>query len=115
MSSTPEPPDWLLPAWDAVPDDPQDFGFTTTGGLNPAAFTLDDDGDPTFSNTQAWTGLTNFTTYTVTETGAPGWALTFGSPVCSVTSAHASSRDGLTTSSLKFPVPSFQFPADLFS
>ena len=30
---------------DAQPDDPQDFSFTTGGGLSPAQFQLDDDGD----------------------------------------------------------------------
>jgi DNA-binding beta-propeller fold protein YncE len=30
---------------DTQPDDPQDFSFTTTGGLSPSSFTLDDDGD----------------------------------------------------------------------
>ena len=41
---------------DAVPDDPQDFGYTVSGtGLTP--FSLDDDADPTLSNTQSFTGL----------------------------------------------------------
>src|SRR5438093_635532 len=43
---------------DAVPNDAQDFAFTTTGG-GPAAFTtgfsLDDDSDPTLSNSQTFT------------------------------------------------------------
>ena len=30
---------------DTQPDDPQDFSFTTSGGLSPSSFTLDDDGD----------------------------------------------------------------------
>ena len=29
----------------AIPDDPQDFSFTTTGGLTPSTFALDDDAD----------------------------------------------------------------------
>src|SRR4029078_12275134 len=37
---------------DAVTNDPQDFSFTTTGGLSPATFSLDDDADPTLSNTR---------------------------------------------------------------
>ena len=41
---------------DAVPDDAQNFGYTVTGaGLTP--FSLDDDADPTLSNTQTFTGL----------------------------------------------------------
>ena len=28
---------------DAVPNDVQDFAYTTSGGLSPATFTLDDD------------------------------------------------------------------------
>ncbi|MGH2764430.1 MAG: prealbumin-like fold domain-containing protein, partial [Actinomycetota bacterium] len=61
---------------DALPDDPQDFGFSTTGGLSPATFSLDDDADGTLSNTRTFTGLLPGT-YGVTE-GAdpPGWALT---------------------------------------
>ena len=59
---------------DAVPDDPQDFSFSVTGsGLTP--FILDDDGDPTLSNTQVFTGLLPGT-YTITEALVPGWTLT---------------------------------------
>jgi Ca2+-binding RTX toxin-like protein len=42
---------------DAVPDGPQDFNYITTGGLTPATFTLDDDLDPTRSNTQVYVNL----------------------------------------------------------
>ena len=50
---------------DAVPDDAQDFSFTTTGtGL--AGFSLDDDADPTLSNTKSFTGLAPGS-YSVTE------------------------------------------------
>ena len=59
---------------DAVPDDPQDFGYTATGaGAEP--FRLDDDADPTLSNTQSFTGL-GAGTYTITETAVSGWTLT---------------------------------------
>ena len=47
--------------------DPTDFGFTTTGGLSPATFSLDDDSDPALSNTRAFTNITNFANYTVTK------------------------------------------------
>jgi plastocyanin len=61
---------------DAVPNDPQDFSFTTTGGLSPAAFSLDDDADGTLQNTRTYTGLLPGS-FTVTE-GAdpPGWEMT---------------------------------------
>ena len=39
---------------DATPDDPQDFTFTAGGGLSPASFPLDDDADPTLSNTRTF-------------------------------------------------------------
>jgi hypothetical protein len=58
----------------AVPDGPQDFGFTTTGsGLS--AFSLDDDADPTLSNTKSFTNLVPGS-YSVTETALTGWDLT---------------------------------------
>jgi hypothetical protein len=59
---------------DAVPDSAQSFGFSTTGGLSPSTFTLDDDG--VGSNQQPFTGLLAGT-YTVTEDADPlGWQLT---------------------------------------
>ncbi len=77
---------------DAVPDDAQDFGYTTTGGLLPATFSLDDDADGTLSNTQLYSGILNFTTYTVSETTVTGWALSFNTPVCTVTTANGGSQ-----------------------
>jgi len=59
---------------DAVPDDAQDFAFTTTGtGL--AAFSLDDDADGTLPNTRTFTGVEPGS-YTVTESAIAGWTLT---------------------------------------
>lgn len=64
---------------DAVPDDAQDFAFTTTSttltGLG--SFTLDDDGDPNngTSNQIVFTGLFPGT-YTITEGATSGWTLT---------------------------------------
>lgn len=59
---------------DAVPNDAQDFAFTTTGtGLS--AFSLDDDADGTLPNTRTFTGLEPGS-YTVTESVAAGWVLT---------------------------------------
>jgi uncharacterized repeat protein (TIGR01451 family) len=77
---------------DAVPNDAQDFSFTSTGGLTPSSFILDDDSDPTRTNTQAYTGITTFSTYTFTEASVLNWALTFGSPPCTVTSANGGSQ-----------------------
>ena len=59
---------------DAVPNNAQDFAFTTTGtGLS--GFSLDDDADNTLSNTKSFTGLTPGA-YTVVEGATSGWDLT---------------------------------------
>jgi uncharacterized protein YegL len=59
---------------DAVPNDPQDFAFTTTGtGLS--AFSLDDDGDAALANWKEFVDLAPGT-YTVTEAPVGGWSLT---------------------------------------
>jgi hypothetical protein len=69
----------------------QDFGFTTTGSLSPASFTLDDDpASSPPSNTQSYTNIMTFTTYTVSETALTGWDLTNRS--CVVTSANGGSQ-----------------------
>ena len=60
---------------DTVPDAAQDFSFTTTGGLTPATFDLDDDADGTLSNTQSFTNVTPGA-YTVTETAVSGYTTT---------------------------------------
>ena len=60
---------------DTVPDHPQDFAFTTTGGLTPVGFSLDDDGDPTLPNTQTYANVLPGT-YTVTETPVAGFTAT---------------------------------------
>src|SRR3990172_7226956 len=58
---------------DTIPDDPQDFDFTTIGtGLR--AFSLVDDGDDTL-NTQTFTGL-GLRTYTIIEDAVDGFVLT---------------------------------------
>lgn len=54
------------------PDGPQDFGFTITGGLQPASFSLDDDSDPTLPKSQSYTNVPSGT-YTITELGQAGW------------------------------------------
>ena len=59
---------------DAVPNDAQDFGFTSNIAGN-ASFNLDDDADGTLSNTQTINNVTPGT-YTVTEGATSGWDLT---------------------------------------
>ena len=59
---------------DTSPNGPQDFAFTTTGdGLSD--FSLDDDTDPTLSNSVTFTDLTPGQ-FSITETAVPGWAIT---------------------------------------
>jgi DNA-binding beta-propeller fold protein YncE len=58
---------------DAIPDDPQDFDFTAGGGLLPASFQLDDDGD----NANALSNSREFEvapgSYSVDEVVPAGW------------------------------------------
>lgn len=58
---------------DAVPNDAQDFAFTTSG-TGWSSFALDDDADPALPNTRSFTLAPG--TYTVTETALAGWSLT---------------------------------------
>jgi uncharacterized cupredoxin-like copper-binding protein/plastocyanin len=59
---------------DAVPNDAQDFAFTTTGtGLS--SFNLDDDSNITLSNSRTFTNLVSGA-YSVTEGAVAGWDLT---------------------------------------
>lgn len=59
-----------------VPDAAQDFSYTTTGGLSPSTFMLDDDADATLSNTREYNNQAPGN-YTVTETlPVSGYALT---------------------------------------
>jgi uncharacterized surface anchored protein len=67
----------------AVPDDAQDFVFTTTGtGLS--GFSLDDDANATLSNQKTFSGLAAGM-YTVAEGSVTGWTLT--SLTCSPSTA----------------------------
>jgi hypothetical protein len=79
---------------DAVPNDAQDFSFSSTGGLSPATFSLDDDVDPMLSNMQLFSMITNFTTYTVTEASVTNWTLSFNNPVCTVSSPNGGTQSG---------------------
>jgi hypothetical protein len=78
----------------AVPDDAQDFGYTTSGsGLS--SFSLDDDADPTLSNTRTFTNLVPGS-YSVTETlPVTGWDLTALS--CSSTNGSSTTGTNLGT------------------
>ena len=59
---------------DALPDDAQDFSFTTSGtGLS--SFSLDDDANPTLPNTSTFSGLAPGT-YAVVEALTPGFDVT---------------------------------------
>ena len=55
---------------DALPNDPQDFSFTRSFGAN---FSLDDDADPTLSNTVTFDLAAG--NYSVTELAQAGWDL----------------------------------------
>ena len=60
---------------DAIPDDAQDFAFTTSG--LGAGFSLDDDGDGTLSDEETITvSGDEFGAKSVTETATDGWTLT---------------------------------------
>src|SRR5207249_2297922 len=74
---------------DADPDNPQDFSFSAGGGLSPASFQLDDDADPTLSNTQSFFNVTPGSGYSAAETVPTGWTQTGatcddGSPVSNI-------------------------------
>ena len=59
---------------DAIPDDPQDFAFSTEGsGLS--GFSLDDDANAALSNSKTFTGVVEGS-YSVTEPAVAGWDLT---------------------------------------
>ena len=64
---------------DAVPNDAQDFGFTTSGLVppltTPGSFTLDDDSDVTFSNLKDIANITSFGNKSVTEGAVTNWTL----------------------------------------
>jgi len=72
---------------DTVPDAAQDFHYTTTGGLTPSSFDLDDDANATLSNTRVYNQVTPGS-YTVTEGAITGYALT--SLTCSALGAGSS-------------------------
>ena len=76
---------------DAVPDDPQDFPFTAGGGLSPASFQLDDDGDDgnALSSTRTFSDVASGSGYSLAEAPQAGWGRSMtcddGSPVSNIT------------------------------
>ena len=62
---------------DTRPDGPQDFGYTTGGGLNPASFQLDDDGNDSngLAHTIVLADVVPGSGYSVSQTPVPGWLL----------------------------------------
>src|SRR5207253_979994 len=58
---------------DAQPNDPQDFAFTAGGGLSPSSFSLDDDSDPTLSNTETFDNLVPRNNYSISESVPGSW------------------------------------------
>ena len=73
---------------------------SATGSLTPSSFTLNDDADPTNSNTQLFSNILvtaqNGNDYTITETPVTGWTLSLGNPVCTVTSPNSGSQSAAT-------------------
>jgi len=79
----------LVVVKDAQPDDPQNFDFMASGGLSPSSFQLDDDSDPTLSNTHTFANVTPGSGYSLAETVPAGWdqqsaSCNDGSPVTNI-------------------------------
>ena len=73
----------------STPNDAQDFEFTAGGGLSPASFQLDDDSNPTLSNTRTFADVNPGGGYSLSETVPSGWdqitaTCDDGSPVSNV-------------------------------
>jgi uncharacterized repeat protein (TIGR01451 family) len=78
-----------------VPNGPQDVSFTTTGGLTPATFSLDDDADPTLPRVQVFSGL-SAGTYTITEQTVAGYGY-FLIGIAGATSFNLTTRTATVT------------------
>src|SRR5204862_1102110 len=63
----------ILAVFPTQPSDPQDFSFTAGGGLGPTSFQLDDDSDPTLSNTRTFGSVPAASGYSLAETVPSGW------------------------------------------
>ena len=66
-------PNTIVIIQDTVPDGPQDFSYSATGGLIPTNFTLDDDADGTLSNTQTFNGVAAGS-YSIAQIVVPGYS-----------------------------------------
>ena len=82
---------------DTQPNGPRDFSFTTTGGLLPATFELDDDAEATLPNTQTYADIPAGP-YSVTELGGTGFfaSLSCTDPDCGTTTAARTRRSTST-------------------
>lgn len=60
---------------DSIPDNSQDFSFTAGGGLSPSSFQLDDDSNPTLSNTRTFVDVAPRSGYSIVESVPGGWDL----------------------------------------
>jgi hypothetical protein len=81
---------------DVEPDGPGVFEFTTTGGLTPSTFSLDDDSATALSNSREFIGVTTFGQYTVTETDPAPFSLTAVACTDDVTGDPVGSGDTAT-------------------
>ncbi len=63
----------LIARLDTQPDDPQDFSFTTGGGLTPATFDLDDDGNGTLPSEHVFSDVPAGSGYSLSQSLPPGW------------------------------------------
>src|SRR5207237_1172327 len=81
---------------DSQPNDPQDFAFSAGGGLSPSSFSLDDDSDPTLSNTRTFSNLIPGSGYSLSETVPRGWDLTAATCVNEGSISHIGASAGKT-------------------
>jgi hypothetical protein len=71
----------IIVVQDTQPDSPQDFSFTTGGGITPASFALDDDGTSNELSFQANLRVFPGSGYSIAQSPAFGWYLS--SATCS--------------------------------
>ncbi len=94
----------------AVPDSPQDFGFTAGGGLTPGSFQLDDDSDPALSDTRTFADVAPRSGYSITETVPAGWypgaaTCSDGSPPTNIGVSPGETLTCTLTNSVTYPRP----------
>ena len=81
---------------DTVPNSPQDFGFTASGGLTPATFSLDDDGDGTLLNTQSFISVTPGS-YNVSEDDPNPLSYQLTNLICDDNASNVASEENVDT------------------